>query len=543
MNENGYRIYVLNNMPRLLSQLDRDKNSKTYGCFDRNYWHYKIRDFPSMILQQGSLTLALLYSNSFKGNIYCKNEKIKRWVIASIYFWLENQLKDGSFNEYWPNEHGYPPTVFSLYTCSEAYRQVPIFNNKQDDLEEALIKSCKFISKHDEKGAQNQEVASIAALYSVYLSIKEEWLLKLIDEKVKRILKRQSHEGWLSEYGSADIGYLSVSLGYLAEYYKMSQDESVFPALKRIVDFMQFFIHPDYTAGGDYGSRNTEYFLPNGLEILAQKYPLAGAIADKLLNNLGKNQNLPNTVDERYLSHYFLHSYVSALLNYKPRTDVPKIPCEINCEQYFTESGLYVMNNRNYYAILGLSKGGVLKLFSKGKEILNDCGYMAISNNKLGTTNWVDQSYIKERKGDTFTISGNFHLVPQHLSTPLKHFLLRGASRIFGKRLIPVLKKRLITSDTTLPITFKRKVTFYTEKIIINDAITSEHTLKEVSTSDGLSFRYVPSSKYFQINEINRINIDKIFKNIKKIEIKKEIDCITEKYSSSYTLLTNEDNT
>ena len=383
---------------------------------------------------------------------------------------MENQLKDGSFNEYWPNEHGYPPTVFSLYATSEAYRQVHVFIDKQDDLEKALIKSCNFISKHDEKGAQNQEIASIAALYSVYLSIKEEWLLKIIDGKVKRILKRQSHEGWFSEYNGADIGYLSVSLGYLAEYYKMSQDKRVFPTLKRIVDFMQFFIHPDYTAGGDYGSRNTEYVLPNGLEILAAEYPLAGAIADRLLNNLVNYQILPNTVDDRYLSHYFLHSYVSALLNYKPRSNMPKLPCETKCEQYFKDAGLYVINNGNYYAILGLSKGGVLKVFSRGKEILNDCGYIAkTSKNKLITTNWVDRGYKIEKNGNTFIISGNFHLISQHLPTPVKHFLLRGASSIFGKRLIPVLKRQLITRDIIVPVAFRRKVVFHSEKIIINE--------------------------------------------------------------------------
>ncbi|HDK27101.1 MAG TPA: hypothetical protein ENG48_08460 [Candidatus Atribacteria bacterium] len=537
MNENGYRTYVLNNMPRLLSQLDRDKNSMTYGCFDRNYWHYKIRDFPSMVLPQGSLTLALLYTSNFEGNIYYKNGKIKEWAVASIHFWMDNQLKDGSFNEYWPNEHGYPPTVFSLYTTSEAYRLLHTFIDKRDNLEEALIKSCNFISKHDEKGAQNQEIASIAALYSVYLSIKEEWLLKIIDEKVKRILERQSHEGWFSEYGGADIGYLSVSLGYLAEYYKMSQDKRLFPALKRIVDFMQFFIHPDYTTGGDYGSRNTEYFLPNGLEILAADYSLAGAIADKLLNNLVNYQILPNTVDDRYLSHYFLHSYVSALLNYKPRSNMPKLPCETKCEQYFKDAGLYVINNGNYYAILGLSKGGVLKVFSQGKEILNDCGYIAkISKNKLITTNWVDQNYKKEKNENTFTISGNFHLISQHLPTPLKHFLLRGASSIFSKRLIPVLKRKLITSDITMPIIFRRKVSFYSDKIVIDDIITSEYVIKELSSLDGFSFRYVPSSKYFQINEIKRIDDNKTFENVKKIVISKEIDCINEKISISYTI-------
>ena len=76
MNETcGYKKFVLDNVPRLISQLDRDPTSLTYGCFDRNHWQYKIRDFSSIVLQQGTLSLALLYSNSFSGNVYYQNQK------------------------------------------------------------------------------------------------------------------------------------------------------------------------------------------------------------------------------------------------------------------------------------------------------------------------------------------------------------------------------------------------------------------------------------------------------------------------------------
>ena len=40
-------------LPRILSQCCRDANSPAFGCFDRNFWHYRMRDFSSIILQQG----------------------------------------------------------------------------------------------------------------------------------------------------------------------------------------------------------------------------------------------------------------------------------------------------------------------------------------------------------------------------------------------------------------------------------------------------------------------------------------------------------
>lgn len=43
---------ALAHIPKLLTLLDRNPHSPTYGCFDRNFWHYKIIDFPSGMAQE-----------------------------------------------------------------------------------------------------------------------------------------------------------------------------------------------------------------------------------------------------------------------------------------------------------------------------------------------------------------------------------------------------------------------------------------------------------------------------------------------------------
>jgi len=541
MRYDTYRRYVLENVPRLLSQLDRDKNSPTYGCFDRNHWHYKIRDFSSIVLQQGTLALALLYSNNFEGNIYYQNPKIKEWIIASLDYWGKVQLRDGSFNEYWPNEHGYPPTVFSLFSTSESIRLLGqnIPRDKTNQLKECILKSCEFVSKHDEIEAQNQEIASIAALYSSYLVTGETWLSEVVDRKVVTVLSRQSKEGWFSEYGGADIGYLSVSLSFLAEYYRMSDDKRVLPALQRIVDFLQYFVHPDGTAGGEYGSRNTEYFLVNGLEILAPKYPLAGAIADKLSIRLKNQYKLPDSVDDRYLSHYFLHTYISALLHYRAAEKRLTLPCDMeNHEKYFEEAKIYVRRTRHYYAIFSLLKG-VIKIYSGNKELFNDCGYLAEIKGKRAVTNWINNTCDIQIKGDIYKISGRFHMAPrQIIPSALTHTILRGNSIVFGRGLIPILKKQLITKESTAPINFKRTVAFSETTITIEDVITADSNISRLSAVDAFSLRYVPSSKYFQSKEIDRINSNKDYNNIKGIVITKELDVINQRYKEKHIIKT-----
>ena len=97
------------------------------------------------------------------------------------------------------------------------------------------------------------------------------------------------------------------------------------------------------------------------------------------------------------------------------------------------------------------------------------------------------------------------------------------------KSLIPILKKQLITSELTVPVKFERMVKFDKDKIIIEDCIKSDKELKEVLSSDAFSFRYVPSSKYFNINEIDRLDISESYKNITNFNVIKELDCINKK--------------
>ena len=65
---NSFIKFSKKNFRRNLSWLDRDEDSPTFGSFDRNFWHYKITDFNSDILQQGIYTLIGLYKKDFPFN-------------------------------------------------------------------------------------------------------------------------------------------------------------------------------------------------------------------------------------------------------------------------------------------------------------------------------------------------------------------------------------------------------------------------------------------------------------------------------------------
>jgi hypothetical protein len=302
-----------------------------------------------------------------------------------------------------------------------------------------------------------------------------------------------------------------------------------------MIEFLQYFIHPDGTVGGEYGSRNTEYFLPGGLEIVAPEYPLAGSIADELLKNIDNPSNLPRSIDDRYLSHYILHSYIRALLQYQPR--VVKMTLPIEKEPFiknFNESKIVIVKEDCYYAICNPLKN-VLTIYSNFKEICNDCGYIAEIGQDVAVTNWLNPEIEVIRTEKSITTRGSFFLAPRQIvPTPFSHIPLRISSMIIGPKMIYFLKKQMILTNKKMPVSFSRKITFLSASVRVEDTIIPKKEIQRLFPSDSYSKRYVPSSKYFQGKELNREPDDKSFKNIKGLFIVKCIDCENGSISLNY---------
>ena len=95
---------ALHQIPTILTLLDRNCHNPTFGCFDRNYWHYWIIDFPIGMAQEFILPLALAYSLDIPGNPYYQQASIKEWVEAGILYVITSANSDGSCDDYFPFE-------------------------------------------------------------------------------------------------------------------------------------------------------------------------------------------------------------------------------------------------------------------------------------------------------------------------------------------------------------------------------------------------------------------------------------------------------
>ena len=482
-----YTEYILKMAPKVLTQVDRDKHSKNFGDCDRNHWHLKIRDFSSAILQQTGLTLALLYTVDFPGNRFYQKDIVKEWAVGTVYYWKSIQLKDGSFNEYYPHEHGFPPTAFSLYAMCEVYKRLDM---KDESILQAFGKTARYLSAHIEKEACNQELASITALYSAYTILKEDWILDGMNKKLDRILKLQSKEGWFSEYGGVDIGSLSVSLDMLAEYYWMSRDKKVLEPLNKVIDFLKYFVHPDASIGGEYASENSGCFLPNGLQVMSNLGNQdAEAVLQFLYQNSEKDFYFLDAVDDRYFSHYLLHSFLRAVEKEKDgeRKEVSavKLPFAYDQECYFAEAGLLSCTRGNMYMVVGASKGGVCRIFKDNRECFSDYGYRAkLDEGKVAATNWQSSDYQIEYEAYRVKTTGHMNIVKQKIATPFR-----------------LLKRQLISVDKKTDISFERMIFLQKDKIVIDDLISAPEVI-QLECADSFSLRHSASGKFFSLTDI-----------------------------------------
>lgn len=518
--DNAYLELSLEAIPRLLSLMDRNPFSPTYGCLDRAYWHYRtLTDFPSPTYQQASLALTLLYLNDLEGNVYYQNPKVRDHAVAAMLFWSKVQRWDGSFDEWYPNEHSYVATAFTAHAVSEACRLLSALPNETipEQILSSLRSAGKWLCSHEDREVLNHTAGAVAALHNIYLLTGDDTFLKGLRRQKDIMLSRQSKEGWFYEYGGADPGYLSLSVDYLAKYFSSSGDKDVLEPMERAVNFMVKFLHPDGSYGGEYGSRNTRYLMPHGLVILSPIFPSARYLADKFHQLLTKRRivNL-NTCDDRYLTFFFVNNFLQAGLVYETKIDT-KSPLSGEFEEHFPEAGFVLKKTNKYYSVCNYKKNGVFKLFSqKGSEpklVIDDCGYFAeLSNGQIASSQFFPDpslartSVKKTKNRAVITIETPFTYV--NYSLPLKWAMV--PFRVFNHTVGPSdsimdlfnkwVKHRFITKNARAPFLLNREIILEDSRVTICDRVTkttSEPCKRIAIVSGGATTNHVPSSRYF----------------------------------------------
>ena len=253
---------ALAQIPKILTLLDRNLHSPTYGCFDRNFWHYKIIDFPSGMAQEFVLPLALAYSLKIPNNPYYHQEMIQKWVEAGILYTSHAAHPDGSCDDYFPFERASGATAFSLLASIESYQTLGLNNYK---ILSFFEKQADWLVHHYENGKlANHEALIVLCLESLSILLETSKWDTAKANRLSRLLSWQSQEGWFTEYSGFDPGYHTLTISCLARVYELNPSEKLKSIIIKAVELATQFIHPDGSFGGEYASRNTYNFFPHG---------------------------------------------------------------------------------------------------------------------------------------------------------------------------------------------------------------------------------------------------------------------------------------
>lgn len=459
---------------RLLGAMDRNPMSPTYGCLDRQYWHYRTSCFPSEMYQEGILPLAYAYTVKTPGNRWHGEARLRELAIAGIRFAACRGRADGSCDDYYPFERALGAAVFSLQACTRAYRVLEI---DDPELEAFFRRRADWLMKHGESGRlTNHHALAALGLARTYEIAAQPRYKTAAQAAVRRVLAWQHDEGWFEEYGGADPGYQTVTIDCLAKLQTMWDMPELAEPLRRAVAFARRFLHPDGTFGGEYGSRGTCHFYPHGFELLAGKNSDAAELADGFLRTLATG-SAADFSDDRLFAHR-LGNLFEAYLDWAPSRP-PRDETGETRDAHYPAAGLVVAGTEQDRTLISTARGGVFRRFSGERLAVADAGLiLETSSGRFAVSQLhipprpsdeserVRRSEVRfaDERIDSVTIAGRLHWTRFETATPLKQAVLHlgmiSVGRFCRTLVRRLLQRRLIVARRGAPVRHARSFTF-----------------------------------------------------------------------------------
>lgn len=492
-------------IPKILTLQDRNPHSPTYGCFDRNFWHYKIIDFPSGMAAEFVWPLALAYSLDVPGNEFFQKPALREWVIAGLRYTAKSAHEDGSCDDYFPYEKAAGAAAFSLLAGLESYALLGL---QDQEILDFFARRADWLAEHHESGrlTNHQALIVLCLLRAGQIMGTKRWDV-LRQKRMERVLEWQNEEGWFTEYEGADPGYHTLTIGLLAQVHEAAPSPEIENALRKAVAFAWQFIHPDGSYGGEYTSRNTYNFFPHGFEIAGRWLPEALEINDRFLAGLERGL-APCYADDHILGHH-AWSYLLAWRQFVPER--PLLRERPTGRQYFRNAGLVIDRRDGAELYLGLNKGGVFKFFRHGQLVFSDTQVslqMRDAGRERNAVAHLVGNYDVHFTDQTIEVQGAMGWAKAKQMTTMNLIILR-LIMLCGGRFYPdlvrkLLQKLLITGKKAAPVSFRRKLSWQSDKLAVEDDVTAPDWTQVISAGIGAAQTsiYVVMSRTFQPGQL-----------------------------------------
>jgi len=302
MNNEIFKRKAYKHIKRIIGFIDTDPASITFGCADRNFWHYKLNDCSNARYQEACLILAFAYSD--KNCFLYKNDKLLGLIKVMINFWLIKSNRNGSVDEVYPYEQSFCATAFGAYIISET---IELLNLKTDEWRIKLERTGEWLKKNANWHISNQIAASAIGLYNLGKLLKREDFLPESEKRVEYLIAAYDKNKYFPEYGGFDLGYCSITMSCLSRLYQKTGKSGILSCLKKTAEDFDKLLDKYGNYDNMNMSRNTAFLYPFGFKLakidVLDKIK-AGLETDAILN--------PDWLDDRYvigLSNDYLMTY------------------------------------------------------------------------------------------------------------------------------------------------------------------------------------------------------------------------------------------
>jgi hypothetical protein len=495
-------------IPKILTLQDRNRHSPTYGCFDRNYWQYKIIDFPSGMSQEFVYPLALAWATDLEGNTFFQQDALREWAEAGMVFAARSAHADASCDDYFPFEKAGGAAAFSLLACAESYKLLGLQN---DEVLRFFERRADWLAHHHESGQlTNHQALIVLCLDRVSELLGSSKWAAARAGRLARVLSWQNSEGWFQEYEGCDPGYHTLTISLLAQIYETTPSPELRDALTRAVALAAEFVHPDGSFAGEYSSRNTYNFFPHGFELFGRHEPAALAVNDRFLAGLAAGKN-PCYADDHIVGHH-TWNYLLAWRDF-----VSARPAATPRKQgriHFPNAGLLIERRGDVELYLALNKGGVFKFFRGGALVASDTQVSLVVEDGGKSRNAVAHlvaAYPHEIEGGRVAVRGEMGWAKQKKMTPFNLIVLRlimlGGGRFFPDLVRKLLQKVLITGKKAAPFRFQREFVWDETRLTVRDRIEPVtggdwNSVKRAAIGCDQTSIYVVMSRTFQAGQM-----------------------------------------
>ncbi|MBI4678130.1 MAG: hypothetical protein HY748_11160 [Elusimicrobia bacterium] len=498
--------FVVSSVERLLSQIDGDILSPTYGCAHLAYWRDKTSDVADTRRQEAMLPLALLFARRFPGSPFQGDVRLQRAVGALLTFWMRGQYTDGSHDEWYKGERAYAAAAFSAHAVARTLDVMREHLPREllARAEASLARTAGWLMRRDDLFKTNHQAVGACALAWAGHTLKEPRYTNAAKEKLASIVRTQTSEGWFPEVGHMDVGYTFLTVEFAAMAMEVMDDHSLSDPFARAFDFATEWVHPDTTVGEEYGVCHNPYVSRIAVILMSRfsgrarrlrRMLDAGPVGFKgLRSTLADDLRLPRWAFQPLLAH-----------EYSGRFPLPaEAPDEaLPLARTDADSRVYALANLARFAVQGrplvvaACAGGLTRFFGEEGRVLSDHGYAVETEDGYATNLTYDRAIQADDLGREYAVLAPLSPVRKFMPPFWARIALRvacstAAGSRLARRCIDVVRKRKGTAINQSSANLKsssrwalaRSVRREDDRVILADTLRFDRPVR----SDRISF-------------------------------------------------------